>query len=81
MIKTILLPEGGMNKSKQDDQTNALKAQANTSISAKTNVLTESRLPELKPNEQLLIKNRSDIDTLILHLQQKFEMPKERLEE
>ncbi|CAB4442308.1 unnamed protein product [Rhizophagus irregularis] len=61
------------------NQTNASEAQANTSISAKTSVSTESqrdsphesRLLELNPNEPFIIKNESDIDTLDLHLQQK----------
>ncbi|PKK75127.1 hypothetical protein RhiirC2_708355 [Rhizophagus irregularis] len=69
------------------NQTNASEAQANTSISAKTSVSTESqrdslhesRLPELNPNEPFIIKNESDIDTLVLHLQQKFKMSKEKL--
>ncbi|RGB35492.1 hypothetical protein C1646_785240 [Rhizophagus diaphanus] len=69
------------------NQTNALEAQANTSISAKTTVSTESqrdslhesRLPELNPNEPFIIKTESDIDTLVLHLQQKFKMSKDKL--
>ncbi|RGB33980.1 hypothetical protein C1646_761095 [Rhizophagus diaphanus] len=47
-------------KSNQDDQTNASVAQANTSISAKKSVSTESRLPELNPKEPFIIKNKSD---------------------
>ncbi|CAB5189665.1 unnamed protein product [Rhizophagus irregularis] len=43
-------------KSNQDDQTNASEAQANTSISAKESVSTESRLPELNPKEPFIIK-------------------------
>jgi hypothetical protein len=31
---------------------------------------TDSFLPGLKPNEPFIIKNESDIDTLVLHLQQ-----------
>ncbi|RGB38560.1 hypothetical protein C1646_740514 [Rhizophagus diaphanus] len=52
-----------------------------------TDSLHESRLSELNPSELFIVKNESDIDTLVLHLQQKFtqrvrsKMSKERLEE
>ncbi|CAB4412569.1 unnamed protein product [Rhizophagus irregularis] len=71
-------PEG---ENQDDDQTNASEAKTNTLTSAKTSVPTEFRLPELNPNEPFLIKNKFVIDTLILHLQQKSEISKERLGE